>query len=74
MRERGQPCQKVSYWHGGAAVTLHPDFANAVWTAKACAPQVRDGKRLAAIHEALERRAVGLGYFYTASQGAVVTA
>jgi hypothetical protein len=41
------------------AVTVHPTFADAVWRARACAPQLRHGDALAALQYRLAVRAAG---------------
>lgn len=68
----GMPCEsfldtgnKGAFANGGAAVTLHPDFALRVWETKACAPLVRGGTRLAAVRAALRSRAEALGHAMT---------
>jgi hypothetical protein len=43
---------------GGAVTNMHPRFesANAIWLARACAPQCREGARLAAIRASIAAR------------------
>ena len=51
---------KLATWefaNGGPAVTVHPTFADAVWRASACAPQLRHGDGLAALRYRLAVRA-----------------
>lgn len=67
---------RADFDNGGAAVRAHPEFAHpesarSEWDRRACAPQIRGGDRLAAIRETLVRRAVKLGYFYTAEMAGV---
>ncbi len=62
----GAPCEsyldtnnRADFGMGGVAA-LHPDFgatADEIWRARACAPQCRNGARLAAIRARLEVRA-----------------
>ncbi len=61
---------RADFSNAGAAVTLHPDFANAAWAAHACVPQLRHGKVLASIYDAVAQRAARLGYFLTAEMRA----
>lgn len=62
---------RADFENGGPALSLHPEFADAIWRAEAFAPQLRDGPRLAAIRERLVRRAVRLGFFYAAASAAL---
>ncbi len=61
---------RSDFANGGPVVKAHPGFAGAVWSERACLPQLRQGPRLAVIQAALVRRAVRLGYFYRAEMGA----
>lgn len=46
---------------GGYGVTAHPTFADAVWRARACAPQLRHGEVLGALQYRLAIRAARRG-------------
>jgi hypothetical protein len=46
---------RADFANSGPAVTVHPTFADAVWRASACAPQLRHGDAL----DALQRRLAG---------------
>jgi len=52
---------RADFANGGPAVTVHPTFADAVWHAKACAPQLRYGDALAALQYRLATRAARIG-------------
>jgi hypothetical protein len=52
---------RADFANGGPAVTVHPTFADAVWRAKACAPQLRHGDALAALQYRLAIRAARCG-------------
>jgi hypothetical protein len=45
---------------GGPVLALHPDFAQEVWQARACAPQITHGPILIAACRRLARRATQL--------------
>ena len=47
---------RSDFENGGPAQTLHPDFAQAVWHAKACAPQITHGPIHAAVVARMPRR------------------
>ena len=49
---------RSDFTNGGPAVNVHPTFANAVWHARACAPQLRHGEALGALQYRLALRAV----------------
>jgi hypothetical protein len=57
---------RADFDNAGPAVNAHPTFAaadaNAIWQARACAPQVRGGPELAAIRKVLNERAARLGF------------
>jgi hypothetical protein len=50
---------RSDFVNGGPAVTVHPTFADAVWRARACAPQLRHGDALAALQYRVAARAAG---------------
>ena len=52
---------RCAFANGGAAIDLHPDFAQRVWEAEACAPQVVRGPILAAVRARLAACAGGAG-------------
>jgi len=59
----GLPCesfldtgQRAGFGNGGAAVQLHPDFAQRSWDAEACAPLLLAGPRLDRLRAALRHR------------------
>jgi len=54
-----------AFANGGAATTLHPDFALQIWRAQACAELVRDGARLTQARANLLARAAELGHHLT---------
>jgi hypothetical protein len=49
---------RADFANGGPAVTVHPTFADGVWRAKACAPQLRHGEALVALQRRLADRAL----------------
>jgi len=48
---------RTDFANGGPTVSVHPTFANAVWRARACAPQLRHGDALVALQRHLAIRA-----------------
>jgi hypothetical protein len=52
---------RADFANGGPAITAHPTFADAVWNAAACAPQLRRGDALGALQYRLAIRAVRSG-------------
>jgi hypothetical protein len=49
---------RADFANGGPTVTVHPTFADAVWRARACAPQLRHGDALRALQRRLAARHV----------------
>ena len=62
---------RADFANGGATVKMHPGFAETVWHAKACAPQLRHGDALAALQYRLALRAARRG---AVPQGTVLVA
>ena len=56
---------RAAFDNGGAALSLHPDFARGVWDRHGCAKLVEGGPELAAIRARLLDRARALGYALT---------
>ena len=56
---------RSAFANGSADIMLHPDFARAVWAAKACASLVIEGPHLAATKARLLVQAGRLGYSLT---------
>ena len=52
---------RSDFANGGPTVTVHPTFAGAVWSARACAPQLRHGDTLAALQHRVAIRAASSG-------------
>ena len=48
---------RSAFGNGGAAATLHPDFASRIWEAEGCAPLVVAGPTLAEVRQRLRERA-----------------
>jgi hypothetical protein len=48
---------RSDFANGGPEITVHPTFADAVWRARACAPQLRHGDALVALQRRLADRA-----------------
>ncbi len=57
---------RAAFANAGPAVMLHPDFARAVWSRKACAELVLDGPRVAAVKRRLLAEAALGGALITA--------
>ena len=78
----GLPCESYldtgnrgAFANGGSVAQAHPDFALAVWQAKACAKLVTDGPRLAALRRRLLARATAaLGHALSDDPGLLVSA
>lgn len=51
-----------AFENGGAPLRLHPDFARAAWSARACAPLAVEGPEVARAHARLRERALELGH------------
>ncbi len=49
---------RSAFANGGVVVAAHPDFAQRVWEAQACAPQITHGPKLGAVRHRLAVRAV----------------
>ena len=49
---------RSDFANGGPAVTVHPTFADTVWRARACAPQLRHGEALTVLQRRLASRDV----------------
>jgi hypothetical protein len=52
---------RAAFGNGGAVTRLHPDFAQRVWDADACAPLIVDGPLLARVRRRLLARAAYFG-------------
>jgi collagen type I alpha len=48
---------RSAFANGGPVVAVHPDFAQVVWHARACAEQLRHGPKLEAIRQMIDARA-----------------
>ncbi len=60
---------RASFGNAGPLVALHPSFMAQAWSARACAPQLRDGPLLGALRVRLLMRARDLGHHITADAG-----
>jgi hypothetical protein len=63
-----------SAFEGGAALTLHPDFAPKRWDVDACAPLLTGGPIVAGVRARLRARAETLGFRLTTDPGLRVCA